>query len=200
MNSMVLATDRFVNKSSWTGISSRKYLHANSLSNGKSADKSTQGYYVNDHATMIHCVPPTSAKGTRCKIIKSRCKEGKGLWAPNSSPSFGRSPHDHGHSPSLFTSDCILWRGIMSNKDVLFYIHIYLFCYLSHWTVQKTKTPKIHGTLSTNHWQHRHLKLARAQLVCCTSDTQPEENSNCWSVQPQYNGVETACNILINKV
>lgn len=102
MNSMVLATDRFVNKSSWTGISSRKYLHANSLSNGKSADKSTQGYYVNDHATMIHCVPPTSAKGTRCKIIKSRCKEGKGLCALNSSPSFRRSPHDHGHSPSLF--------------------------------------------------------------------------------------------------
>lgn len=88
MNSMVLAIDRFVNKSSWTGISSRKYLHANSLSNGKSADKSIQEHYVNDRATMIHCMPPTSAKGTRCKIIKSRCKRAKGLGALNSSPSF----------------------------------------------------------------------------------------------------------------
>ena len=67
MNSMVLVTDRFVNKSSWTGISSRKYLHANSLSNGKSADKSTQRYYVNDHATMIHCVSLTSAKAPDVK-------------------------------------------------------------------------------------------------------------------------------------
>lgn len=99
---MVLATDRFVNKSSWTGISSRKYLHANSLSNGKSADKSTQGHYVNDHATMIHCVPPTSAKGTRCKIIKSRCKRGKGLCALSSSPFFRRNPHNRGHFLSLF--------------------------------------------------------------------------------------------------
>jgi len=45
---MVLTIDRFVNKSSWTGISSRKYLHANSLSDWKSADKSTHGHYVND--------------------------------------------------------------------------------------------------------------------------------------------------------
>lgn len=75
IHSMVLTIDRFVNKSSWTEISSRKYLHANSLSNWKSA----HGHYVNDSATMIHSVPPTSSQGTRCKRIKFRCKSGKAV-------------------------------------------------------------------------------------------------------------------------
>lgn len=129
MNSMVLATDRFVNKSSWTGISARKYLHANSLSNRKSADKSTQGHYVNDHATMIHRGPPTSAKGTRCKIIKSRCKGGTGLCALNSSPSFGGNPHGCGHSPSLskllqtiFFEETLGETRTLSNVKVFFFV------------------------------------------------------------------------------
>lgn len=115
---------------------------------------------------MIHCVPPTSAKGTRCKIIKSRCKGGKGLCALSSSPFLRRNPHNRGHFPSLFKllQTIFFLRGIRRNKDnirwegFLFYIYIHLFCYLFHLTVKETKTPQIHGTLNTNHWQHRSLK------------------------------------------
>lgn len=150
MNSMVLATDRFVNKSSWTGISSRKYLHANSLSNRKSADKSTQGHYVNDHARMIHCVPLTSAKGTRCKIIKSRCKGGKGLCALNSSPSFGRNPQDSDHFPSLFKLLQTIFfeealgetRTASDEKGFYFTFTFISFVIFSDWQWRKPKPPK----------------------------------------------------------